>query len=101
MLSKETILSYLKDIKSTLKKDGIDEIGLFGSFAKDSADLYSDVDIVINTNKYFVNKYRGIDAFIYLDELRENLKKTFKREVDICDKSGLKNYNIIKEAIYI
>ena len=101
MLSKDLILDYLKNLKFKLKEDGIDEIGLFGSFAKDNADLYSDIDIVINTNKNFVKRYRGIDAFIYLDELRENIRKTFKRKVDICDKSGLKNKNILKEAIYV
>ena len=46
-LTKEIILEYLSSIKEELNQDGIVEIGLFGSYAKDKADLASDIDIVI------------------------------------------------------
>ena len=101
MLSKDDILAYLKELKPTLQKEGIEKIGLFGSFAKDSADLLSDIDIVIKTNNTFIKKYKSINAFLYLDKLRENIKKRFNRDVDICDESGLKNKDIIKDSIYV
>ena len=65
-LSKQQILSYLQVIKNELNKNGIKKIGLFGSFAKDSADLFSDVDIVIKTGDDFVKKHRGIEGFYIL-----------------------------------
>ncbi len=101
MLSKDEILAYLKKLKPILQKEGIEKIGLFGSFAKDNADLLSDIDIVIKTNNTFIKKYKSINGFLYLDNLRENIKRRFNRNVDICDESGLKNKEIIKDSIYV
>ncbi len=99
-MQKENILNYLGNIKSELMKNGIEKIGLFGSFARGSADLYSDIDIVIKTSPSFVQKFKGVDSFIYLDDLRKDIEKKFQRKVDICDESGLENRFIIKDAIY-
>ena len=99
--TKDEILKYLQAIYPRLKSDGIEKIGLFGSFAKDSSDIFSDVDIVIRSGDKFVENHKGVDAFLYLDKLRENLSKQFGRRVDICDESGLKDKTVIKEAIYV
>jgi len=96
MITKESILEYLKSIKPKLQKDGIEKIGLFGSFVKDKNDLLSDIDIMIKTSNTFVKKFKGIKAFIYLEELRKDLQNRFKRDVDICDESGLKDKKIDK-----
>ena len=99
-MQKEHILNYLGNIKSELMKNGIEKIGLFGSYAKDSADLYSDIDIVIKTSPSFVKKFKGIDSFLFLDDLRKRIEMKFQRPVDICDEAGLKNRSIIEGAIY-
>ena len=99
-MGKEQILLYLSQIKDDLVKNGIEKIGLFGSYAKDKADLYSDIDIVIKTTPDFVQKFDGVTGFLFLEELREDLEKHFHKPVDICDESGLKNKEIIKDAIY-
>jgi len=101
MLSKNDILSYLKELKPKLHNDGIEKVGLFGSFAKDSADLFSDIDLVIKTSEKFIKKYSSIKSFLYIEELREDIQNKFKRDVDICDESGLKNKDILKDAIYV
>lgn len=36
---KEPILLYLKELKPKLQKEGITEIGLFGSFTKEEATI--------------------------------------------------------------
>ena len=46
ILTKETILAYLSEIKSSLEKDGIKRVRLFGSYAKGYAGEDSDIDIV-------------------------------------------------------
>jgi hypothetical protein len=99
-MQKKQILSYLSDIKSTLMQNGIERIGLFGSFAKDQEDLYSDIDIVIKTTPVFIKKFDGVKGFLFLEDLRKNLENKFHRPVDICDESGLKHKSIIKDAIY-
>ncbi|WP_457596953.1 nucleotidyltransferase family protein [Hydrogenimonas sp.] len=99
-MEREEILSYLSHIKQNLQKEGIEKIGLFGSYAKGEADLYSDIDIVIKTTPLFIQKHEGIKGFLFLEELRKSLEKRFCKEVDICDESGLKRKEILKEAIY-
>lgn len=82
---KEPILLYLKELKPNLQKEGISEIGLFGSFAKDEATIYSDIDIFIKTTKAFREKYRGFAGFSFLEDLRNNIAKHFNKEVDLCN----------------
>ena len=45
--TKEAILHYLKEIKPELEEYGIEKIALFGSFATDEQNVYSDIDIAI------------------------------------------------------
>ena len=56
VITKEQILAYLRELKPQLQKDGIEKIGLFGSYAKDRASIFSDIDIVIATNDEFYRK---------------------------------------------
>ena len=83
--SKDEILAYLKELKPTLQKDGIIELGLFGSYAKGTADMFSDIDIFIKTSDEFCEKFIGFEAMIYLDELRHKIAQHFKIGVDLCD----------------
>jgi predicted nucleotidyltransferase len=89
-IDKHEIIRYLKEIKPQLQEAGIDRVGLFGSVAKDEADLLSDIDILIHTTPTFIEKYRGIKGFLYLEALRNTIAKRFGRSVDLCDEAGLK-----------
>lgn len=103
-LNKEDILNYLSLLKEELKKDGITKLGLFGSYAKNKADLASDIDIVICTSEKFLSRFRAFEAVIYLDELRKKIMKKFKIQVDICDEAGLtkeKKEELLKGVIYV
>jgi len=98
------IIDYLKKIKPKLNKDGIINLGLFGSFAKDRYNSKSDIDIVYETTDDFIKKYKGWSAFLYLDSnLRDKISKKFNIKVDLFDlnsSSGLKN-KIKKESLYV
>ena len=102
--TKDEILAYLKELKSELEKDGIIELGLFGSYAKGTASASSDIDIVIRTSDEFYQKFRGFKAAIFLGELRESIENHFGLSTDLCN---LRNYddekrkNFFKGAIYI
>lgn len=105
MPSKEEILNYLKEIKPKLKEDGITEIGLFGSYAKGTNDIASDIDIVIKSDAKTLIKKTGssIDAIIFLDDLRQNLEKKFKIKVDLCDTASMsekKKGEILQGVVY-
>jgi len=99
-MNKEYILTYLSSIKDELDQYGISRIGLFGSFAKNNADLYSDIDIVINTTPKFVKSFDGVTGFLFLEELRQRLERKFHRHIDICDEAGLKHTSTIEGSIY-
>jgi predicted nucleotidyltransferase len=89
-IDRQEIIRYLQEIKPQLQEAGIDRIGLFGSLAKGEADLLSDIDILIRTTPKFVEQYRDIKGFLYLEALRDRIAKRFGRSVDLCDEAGLK-----------
>ena len=95
--SKDEILAYLKELKPTLQKDGIVELGLFGSYAKGTASASSDIDIVIRTSDEFYQKFRGFKAAIFLGELRESIENHFGLSIDLCN---LRNYDDEKRKIF-
>ena len=101
---KEPILRYLKELKPKLEKEGITEIGLFGSFAKEEATIYSDIDIFVKTTDEFCNKYIGFAALGFLEDLRQDIAKHFNKEVDLCNIAGFndeRKAKFLKGAIYV
>ena len=96
-MTKEYILNYLKDHKEAFrKKYGISKIALFGSFAKDTAKPFSDVDVVIET--------KTSDYFLLYD-LKEDLENAFHTKVDLIRLREKMNASlkrrINEEAIYV
>ncbi len=96
-MNKSELIKKLKAYKERVKDlYGINEIGIFGSFARDNAKNDSDIDIVVDIKKP--------DLFI-LAHIKYDLEKLFDKHVDIVRKR--KNMNsfikkhINKDAIYI
>ena len=104
MDKKEEIIKFLKTLKPSLSQDGIEALGLFGSFAKNQDGKYSDIDIVYKSSDTFRNKFKGWKAFTYLNEnLRDKISIHFHTKVDLFDldsNSSIKD-KIKKEAIYV
>jgi len=97
MLTKEDILSYLKSYKKEKQKHyNIKRLGLFGSYAKNTAKNSSDIDIVVEFTKPDMFNQIGI---------MQDLKEYFKKDVDVI--SLWKHINpklkkrIDKDAIYV
>ncbi|KAB0614189.1 nucleotidyltransferase family protein [Campylobacter hyointestinalis] len=105
ILTKEAILAYLSEIKPSLEKDGIQKIGLFGSYAKGYADEESDIDIVVLADKKnFLERLDLCNAFEYLHDLRKQISNKFHKSVDICDfysEQKMQENKIVKGAIYV
>ncbi|ALV24701.1 MULTISPECIES: nucleotidyltransferase family protein [Campylobacter] len=105
ILTKEAILAYLSEIKPSLEKDGIQKIGLFGSYAKGYADEESDIDIVVLADKKnFLERLDLCNAFEYLHDLRKQISNKFHKSVDICDfysEQKMQDNKIVKGAIYV
>lgn len=98
-MDKQNILSFLSINKSEFQlRFGIDDIALFGSFAKDTATSESDIDILIT---YVPNPG---DAYTKKRDFRKLLEDNFHRKVDIANKKCLKEFvkdEILRDAIYV
>jgi predicted nucleotidyltransferase len=98
MLSTEEILLFLKENKPfLLHKFHCNEIGLFGSFARNEQSEKSDIDILVQFEK------DAPDLYNLELELKEFLKNKFNREVDICSKKWIKPIFkplVLNDAIY-
>lgn len=75
ILTKEEILHFLREKKDFLKrKFAVDEIMLFGSYARDEATSGSDIDILIESTRKNFHNYADLRIF---------LEDNFHRKVDV------------------
>lgn len=89
MLTRNDILSKLKELKPTLYEDySVRKIGLFGSFSDESYNEDSDIDLLIELEKPIGWKFFTLQIY---------LEKIFSRKVDLVTKNALKEQ--IKERI--
>ncbi len=80
MFNKNTILEYLKINKNKYKNDyNIDDIALYGSYAKGNATNTSDIDILVSSQNNILN----------LDILKLHLQQYFHTKVDILDERNI------------
>jgi len=75
-------LNKLKELKPFLNREySVKEIGLFGSFASDSAKDDSDIDLLIELEKPIGWKFFSLE--IYLEQI-------FGRKIDLVTKNALR-----------
>ncbi len=96
MINKDIILNYLKEHKNEfMQKYSVEQIGLFGSFARNETREDSDIDIFVQMEPDF---YKLIG-------LKQQIEDYFNTKVDIVrlrDKmnEALKR-RILKDGIYV
>jgi len=102
-VTQKTILTYLKELKSELKQYGIEEIALFGSFAHENQNIYSDIDIAIKKKKHFLDEYTAYDYFDIVSTIKSKIMKKLYRQTDVFDLDSQSSFKeqIVKELIYV
>jgi hypothetical protein len=81
LLTRETVISRLRTSYPLLAAEyGVKRIGLFGSFARGTADESSDVDLFVELDRPLGFKFI---------ELVEHLEQLFGRKVDVLTRAGL------------
>lgn len=87
-----------EEIKQTVRKlikeyyPEVEKVVLFGSYAKKTATMSSDIDLMVSGNKNF----RGIKSVSFMSELKETLGKS----VDLfLEKNINKNSNLYKNIL--
>ncbi len=87
---KNSLIKILKQELPFLQKEyGVERIGLFGSFVRDTVTPESDVDLVVN-----INKPLGLKFFHLIYYLEDKLE----RKVDILSPLGLQKMRVKKIA---
>jgi predicted nucleotidyltransferase len=96
MITKNDILSKLRELKPILYKDySVREIGLFGSFSDNSFNEHSDIDILVEFERPIGWRYFSLEIY---------LEKTFGRKIDMGTKNALKEQlreNILRQLNYV
>lgn len=96
-MRKREILDIIRGAKPEVKsRYGVERLGLFGSYLRETQRRKSDVDILVTFN-------REIDLFEFLD-LREYLENRLKAKVDLVMESALKpaiGKRILAEVEYV
>ena len=98
MTTKDYIISAIKTNRQTLKRLGIRNVGLFGSYSRDEQSVKSDIDILID----FIPEMENFDNYMAVCDLSEQFFKNEK--VEIITKNGLSNYigpKILNEVVYV
>jgi uncharacterized protein len=94
-ITKKEILDFLRLNKQLFKeKYDIENIILFGSYARDEATVDSDIDILLEAKK------KNFDKWF---ELKELLEKEFRKKVDLLYRDSVRSFimrSIEKELIY-
>lgn len=95
MMTKNEILNKLRELKPVLAVEyGVKEIGLFGSYADNSATENSDIDLLVEL--YQPIGWRFFSLEIYLEEI-------FGRKIDLVTKNALRERmkeNILNQINY-
>jgi predicted nucleotidyltransferase len=99
-MKKEDILNKLKELKPIYQNEGLEILGVFGSYAKDENTKYSDIDIAYKLDyEKFSKKYiGGFSKLLRINEIKEELQNVLKNEVDFVPDS---NKKIMKDLIYV
>lgn len=103
MPTKKEILDFLISIKPQLQEDGIEKIGLFGSYAKNNPTLTSDIDIAIKLEKNYLSKNDVWNYFNEINKIKSMVFDKFQIKSDVFDLDSLSSlkHKIEKEVLYV
>ena len=95
ILSKHFIKQTLVDNRETLRKYGVKQIGLFGSYVNGTAHALSDIDLLVELERLTFHDYMGLALF---------LQDLFEKKVDLVTAKSIKPHlrpYIEKEVEYV
>ena len=83
MLTKEKILKDLHHYNDIHKKNGFELFSLFGSYAKNSQDIFSDIDLTYKINHNIFYKDNAFAKLTKIDEIKAELQDKFHKKIDL------------------
>ncbi len=100
MLQKNEIISKLKELKPLYEEEGLILLGVFGSYAKNTQNNFSDIDIAykLDYDKFSLKYKDGFSKILRIDDIKEELEKTFKTKIDFVPDN---NKSILSDIVYV
>jgi len=83
MLNKYTILKDLHHYNNIHQKDGFTLFSLFGSYARGTQDLFSDIDLTYKINHAVFYKNDAFAKLTKIDEIKKELQNLFHKKIDL------------------
>ena len=102
----QNITALITQTKKQYIQEGFEIVGIFGSYARGSADKYSDVDIAYRLDmKTFDRQFKGgFSKLIRIEEIKEELQKLLHLKVDLISMTSNNvrfKTNIEKDMLYV
>ncbi len=82
MMKQKELIVFLKNYNQTLPK-GIQLTGLFGSYARGTADIYSDIDLTYHMDHSIFYPENAFKKLIVLEEIKKELEQKLKHPIDL------------------
>jgi len=104
MLKKEEIIDYLHHYNTEHKNDGFLFVSLFGSYARDEYDTFSDIDLTYNIDHEKFFKDNAFAKLSKIDEIKQTLQNKFHKKIDLIPentKNKLIQKSLQKEQVFI
>jgi len=100
MLQKNEIISKLQKLKPLYEEEGLILLGVFGSYAKNTQNNFSDIDIAykLDYDKFSLKYKDGFSKILRIDDIKEELEKTFKTKIDFVPNN---NQSILSDIVYV
>jgi uncharacterized protein len=96
-MNKQDVIIRLRENEVALRKQGVDHIALFGSLARGTATVKSDLDILLELDP---ERQISVDDYV---RLKNHVAALFGSRVDVVSRESLKPYlrlSVEAEAIY-
>jgi predicted nucleotidyltransferase len=101
-MNKNSILKVLYRYNNSHKNDGFQFVGLFGSYARGTEDIFSDIDLTYKIDHNLFYKDNGFAKLARLEEIKKELESILHKKVDMIPvntKSHLLQQSLQKEQI--
>lgn len=89
-MTRDELLQKLRELKPWLEEQGIVNVRLFGSYARDEAGPHSDVDLLVGLG--------GPVGWEFFD-IKDKISERLGQKVDLCPDDGLTNPSIRRAAL--
>lgn len=96
-MKKNIIIDILHSYNNRLKNDGFKIMGIFGSYARGTEDIFSDIDLTYRIDHNIFYKDDAFAKLAKIEEIKKDLERIFHKRVDLIP-ADTKN-RLIRESL--